>query len=76
VSTELTRFTGLSGTVKITAPLPGSDVTEFTALVAVTFAKILDPYAKLNGAPIRDYIGTVHALALIMSALVPSQSVV
>ena len=39
---------GASGLVIMKAPFPGSEFTEgFTALIAITFAKTLEPQGKL-----------------------------
>jgi len=46
-----TRFNGASGTVRIMVPLPALDITELPKLfIAITFTKMLEPHAKLNGA--------------------------
>ena len=44
-----------------------------TTLVAKTFAKILDPHAKLNGALYNVVTGTVHYAAAIMTEFPPKQ---
>ncbi len=52
---------GESGFVKITAPSPGSEMSEgFTTFIAITLAKTLEPQGKLNGDACKVEIGIVQ----------------
>jgi|LauGreDrversion4_2_1035121.scaffolds.fasta_scaffold46981_4 hypothetical protein len=47
------------------APLPGFDEAEDPILlIAVTYAHILEPQVKENGAKVNETLGMVHLVAL------------
>ena len=65
VLTEVDGVSGASGFVIITAPLPAGDKAELPkAFVAYTFAKMLAPHRRLNGAACRIEIGTVQLVVV------------
>ena len=58
---EITQSLSASATVKITAPLPRVDVSEFPKLlVAKTCAYILEPHGRLKGAALSVLVGMLH----------------
>ena len=61
IALALANEVGGSGLVKITAPLPGSELSEgFTTLMAKTLANTLEPQGKLNGDVYNVEIGIVQ----------------
>ena len=69
-------LSGASGTVKIIAPFPWSDSSEVPyKLVALTFAKILEPHAKLKGADLSVEMGIKQERLLMIVDVEPLQSV-
>ena len=59
------RLIGASGLVSIIAPFPGVDASEGpTMLVAIIFAKMLDPHGRENGAIKSFEIGIVQEAAV------------
>ncbi len=64
-SATFSRVTGVSGLVSIMAPFPGVDASEgLTTLVAMIFAKMLDPHGRENGAINSYEIGIVQEAAV------------
>jgi hypothetical protein len=56
------------------APLPGFDEAEDPILlIAVTYAHILEPQVKENGAKVNETLGMVHLVALTIPGKVPLQ---
>jgi hypothetical protein len=52
---------GASGFVHISAPFPSSEALESPyLLIAITFAKILEPQLSLNGAELSIAVGILH----------------
>jgi len=52
---------GASGFVHISAPLPSSDASESPyLLIATTFAIMLEPQFRLNGAELSIAVGILH----------------
>ena len=65
---------GGSGLVKITAPLPESEMSEgLTTLMAITFANTLEPQDKLNGDDCNVEIGIVQRASVTIWATAPLQ---
>ena len=62
----------------IFAPFPYGDSKDVKAdlFVAEIVTKTESPVSKLNGEPLRTFIGIVHYLAAMMFASAPSQFVV
>ena len=68
------KLCGASGSVRIIAPLPGSEKNESPyELNACTFTQIEDPQGKLNGSEMRSVIGIVQLVVEITAAELPSQ---
>lgn len=68
----LIRLIGASGTLRIIAPWPASDMIELPLiLIAITLTKTSEPHAKLNGAAFNAKLLIVQLTAAITEAEAP-----